>query len=100
MRLGLYRAVLEEGTLVRELYGKASVEERHRHRYEVNNAYRDVLEKAGVVFSGLSPDGRLVEFADAGLRGLLAWYVFGPDPNAGLELLAKEVAPRLIAGLA
>jgi CTP synthase len=64
MRLGLYPANLAEGSLVRELYGAAKVEERHRHRYEVNNAYRDELTAAGVVFSGLSPDGRLVEYVE------------------------------------
>ncbi|QSI48036.1 CTP synthase [Thermobispora bispora] len=64
MRLGLYPAKLADGTLVRRLYGKAKVEERHRHRYEVNNAYRERLEKVGLVFSGLSPDGRLVEFVE------------------------------------
>jgi CTP synthase len=64
MRLGLYPAVLLDGTLVRAAYGAAQVEERHRHRYEVNNAYRDRLEEAGLVFSGTSPDGRLVEYAE------------------------------------
>jgi CTP synthase len=64
MRLGLYPAVLAEGSLVRRLYGAEMVEERHRHRYEVNNAYRDVLEQAGLRCSGLSPDGRLVEFVE------------------------------------
>ena len=64
MRLGLYPAVLAEGSLVRELYGSEVVEERHRHRYEVNNAYRDRLEAAGLRCSGLSPDGRLVEFVE------------------------------------
>ncbi|MEV5411814.1 CTP synthase [Thermopolyspora sp. NPDC052614] len=64
MRLGLYPAKLGEGTLARQLYGMARVEERHRHRYEVNNAYRETLEKIGMVFSGLSPDGRLVEYAE------------------------------------
>jgi CTP synthase len=64
MRLGLYPADLAEGSLVRELYGGAKVEERHRHRYEVNNAYRDELAAAGVVFSGLSPDERLVEYVE------------------------------------
>jgi CTP synthase len=64
MRLGLYPAVLAEGTIVRELYGAAKVEERHRHRYEVNNAYRDQLERAGLVMSGTSPDGRLVEYIE------------------------------------
>jgi len=64
MRLGLYPAVLADGSLVRRLYGAEVVEERHRHRYEVNNAYRDVLEAAGLRCSGLSPDGRLVEFVE------------------------------------
>jgi CTP synthase len=64
MRLGLYPAVLAEGSMVRELYGAEVVEERHRHRYEVNNAYRERLEAAGLRCSGLSPDGRLVEFVE------------------------------------
>jgi CTP synthase len=64
MRLGLYPAMLREGTVVRQLYGRERVEERHRHRYEVNNAYRDRLEQAGLVISGISPDDRLVEFVE------------------------------------
>ncbi len=64
MRLGLYPAALAEGSLAREVYGSAYVEERHRHRYEVNNRYRDQLEQAGLVFSGTSPDGRLVEYVE------------------------------------
>ncbi|MFD0886097.1 CTP synthase [Streptosporangium algeriense] len=64
MRLGLYPAKLSEGSLARQLYGMAKVEERHRHRYEVNNSYREQIEKVGMVFSGLSPDGRLVEYAE------------------------------------
>jgi CTP synthase len=64
MRLGLYPAILGEGTVVRELYGDNKIEERHRHRYEVNAKYRPQLEKAGLVFSGESPDGALVEFVE------------------------------------
>ena len=64
MRLGLYRADLDEGSLARELYGRAEVSERHRHRYEVNNHYRERLQNAGLVFSGTSPDHRLVEFVE------------------------------------
>ncbi len=64
MRLGLYPAELAEGSLVRQLYGTSLVQERHRHRYEVNNAFRDALEQAGLRCSGLSPDGRLVEFVE------------------------------------
>jgi CTP synthase len=64
MRLGLYPAALAEGSLAREVYGSAYVEERHRHRYEVNNRYRDQLQQAGLVFSGTSPDGHLVEYVE------------------------------------
>ena len=64
MRLGLYPADLLEGSIVREVYGTGSVKERHRHRYEVNNSYRAQLEAAGLVISGTSPDGRLVEFVE------------------------------------
>ena len=64
MRLGSYPAKLQPGSLVAEAYGTAEVAERHRHRYEVNNSYRDKLSKAGVVFSGTSPDDRLVEFVE------------------------------------
>ncbi|CAM5658475.1 CTP synthase OS=Streptomyces albaduncus OX=68172 GN=pyrG PE=3 SV=1 [Streptomyces griseoloalbus] len=65
MRLGMYPAKLAEGSIVREVYdGKEYVEERHRHRYEVNNAYRAELEKTGLVFSGTSPDGKLVEYVE------------------------------------
>ncbi|RKT90145.1 CTP synthase [Saccharopolyspora antimicrobica] len=64
MRLGSYPAKLRDGSIVAEAYGSTEVAERHRHRYEVNNAYRDRLSKAGLVFSGTSPDGRLVEFVE------------------------------------
>ncbi|NYI85391.1 CTP synthase [Saccharopolyspora hordei] len=64
MRLGSYPAKLVDGSIVAEAYGTTEVAERHRHRYEVNNAYRDQLSKAGLVFSGTSPDGRLVEFVE------------------------------------
>jgi CTP synthase len=64
MRLGLYPAKLADGSIVRSVYGAPFVEERHRHRYEVSNAYRPKLEDAGMLFSGLSPDGRLVEYIE------------------------------------
>ena len=64
MRLGLYPAKLMEGSQVARAYGAPYVDERHRHRYEVANAYRPRLEEAGLVFSGTSPDGRLVEFVE------------------------------------
>jgi CTP synthase len=64
MRLGAYPAALTPGSAVSRAYGEREVSERHRHRYEVNNAYRERLTEAGVVFSGLSPDGHLVEFVE------------------------------------
>jgi CTP synthase len=64
MRLGAYPAKLTPGSVVARAYGTTEVSERHRHRYEVNNAYRDQLAKAGLAFSGTSPDGRLVEFVE------------------------------------
>ena len=63
-RLGAYPADLVDGSLVAEAYGSTSVSERHRHRYEVNNAYRDAMARAGLRISGTSPDGRLVEFVE------------------------------------
>lgn len=64
MRLGSYPAKLAEDSVVARLYGTTDVTERHRHRYEVNNAYRAQLEEAGLVISGTSPDGKLVEFVE------------------------------------
>ena len=64
MRLGLYPAKLEEGSKVRDAYGAEIAYERHRHRFEVNNAYRDRLDEAGMRLSGVSPDGRLVEYIE------------------------------------
>jgi CTP synthase len=64
MRLGAYTAVLKKGTITANAYGVTEVSERHRHRYEVNQEYIEQIEKAGLVFSGTSPDGRLMEFAE------------------------------------
>jgi CTP synthase len=64
MRLGSYPCVLKEGTLAHRLYGVEEIEERHRHRWEVNNAYRETLEESGLVISGLSPGGDLVEIIE------------------------------------
>jgi CTP synthase len=97
MRLGLYPASLKAGTIVSELYGgAASVEERHRHRYEVNNAYRDSLEQAGLIFSGLSPDSRLVEFIELP-RDVHPFFV---ATQAHPEFLSRPTRPHpLFAGL-
>jgi CTP synthase len=64
MRLGAYQAVLDPESRVAEIYGATQISERHRHRYEVNIAYRDTLESAGVRFSGMSPDGLLPEIVE------------------------------------
>ncbi|GGF35159.1 CTP synthase [Microbacterium sorbitolivorans] len=64
MRLGLYPAKLAEGSIAAEVYGSTEVQERHRHRYEVNNRYRDQISEAGLVFSGLNPGLDLVEFVE------------------------------------
>ena len=64
MRLGLYEAALAEGSLAASLYGASTSSERHRHRYEVNNRYRDAIGEAGLSFSGTSPDGELVEYVE------------------------------------
>jgi CTP synthase len=64
MRLGSYPATLQKGSVVAQAYGSCDITERHRHRYEVANAYRDRIGEAGLVFSGTSPDGLLVEFAE------------------------------------
>jgi CTP synthase len=96
MRLGLYPASLKDGSVVRETYGQAQVEERHRHRYEVNNAYRADLEAAGLVFSGTSPDGTLVEFVELP-RETHPYYV---STQAHPEFLSRpNRAHALFAGL-
>ncbi|MEQ7010441.1 CTP synthase [Actinopolymorpha sp. B17G11] len=96
MRLGLYPAKLTEGTLTRRAYSEPYVEERHRHRYEVNNAYRGQLEDAGMVISGTSPDGRLVEFVE--LRSDLHPYFVATQAHP--ELRSRPTRPHpLFAGL-
>jgi CTP synthase len=96
MRLGIYPAVLAEGSLVGELYGTDVVHERHRHRYEVNNAYRDILQQAGLVISGLSPDGRLVEFVELPRET----HPFFVATQAHPEFLSRPTRPHpLFSGL-
>ena len=64
MRLGSYPCIIKEGTLAQEVYGKTQISERHRHRFEYNNDYKERLEKAGLICSGTSPDGKLVEIVE------------------------------------
>jgi len=96
MRLGLYDAKLLPGSVLAETYGKTEVAERHRHRYEVNNAYRAQLEEAGLVFSGTSPDGKLVEFVELP-KDVHPYYV---STQAHPELSSRPTRPHpLFAGL-
>ncbi|GAA4365962.1 CTP synthase [Paeniglutamicibacter cryotolerans] len=96
MRLGLYDATLLEGSVTAETYGKTEVAERHRHRYEVNNAYREQLSEKGLVFSGTSPDGKLVEFVELPA----AVHPFYVSTQAHPELSSRPTRPHpLFAGL-
>jgi CTP synthase len=102
MRLGLYPCNLLEGTKARACYNKELVHERHRHRFELNNAYRDALTAKGMCFSGVSPDGRLVEIAEIKDHPFMVATQFHPEflsrPNrphplfAGFVKAAKERA--------
>ena len=79
MRLGLYPCALQPGTIAREAYQQELVHERHRHRFELNNAYRNPLESAGMRFSGISPDGRLVEIAELADHPFMLGTQFHPE---------------------
>lgn len=79
MRLGLYPCELQPGTLAYQAYGQDSVQERHRHRFEFNNAYRDVMREHGMRFSGLSPDGRLVEIVEIEDHPFMVGTQFHPE---------------------
>ena len=100
MRLGAYPAQLVEGTRVAELYGTREISERHRHRYEVNNHYREPLGREGMVFSGLSPDGGLVEMIELPDHPYFVGCQFHPEfksrPNRPHPLFASfiEAAAR------
>ena len=95
MRLGLYPCDLVEGTLARTVYQTDSVNERHRHRYEFNNTYREILAEHGMVYSGLSPDGRLVEIAELSDHPFMIGSQFHPEflsrPNRPHPLFAGFV---------
>jgi CTP synthase len=96
MRLGLYPAHLKAGSIVAGLYQSEIIEERHRHRYEVNNQYREQLEKSGLIFSGLSPDNQLVEFVELP-EAIHPFYV---GTQAHPEFKSRPTRPHpLFAGL-
>jgi CTP synthase len=105
MRLGAYEAVLTPGSRVGEIYGATAISERHRHRYEVNIDYRDAIEKAGLKFTGLSPDGVLPEIVE---REDHPWFIgvqfhpelksrpFAPHPLFASFIAAAKVQSRLV----
>jgi CTP synthase len=96
MRLGLYKADLLANSVVANVYGKSQISERHRHRYEVNNKYRDQLAATGLVFSGLSPDKHLVEFVELP-KSVHPYYV---GTQAHPEFLSRPTNPHpLFIGL-
>jgi CTP synthase len=88
MRLGAYPCVLTEGSKSHRAYGKSQVSERHRHRYEFNNNYRDLLFGAGMAASGLSPDGSLVEMIELPSHPWFVGVQFHP------ELKSRPTAPH------
>ena len=103
MRLGLYPCVLQPGTIAERAYQKKEIEERHRHRFELNNAYRELLKSAGMRFSGISPDGRLIEIAELSDHPFMLGTQFHPEflsrPNrphplfrAFLEAVSEQAA--------
>ncbi len=101
MRLGLYDAALTKGSLAAELYGSELIQERHRHRYEVNNTYRDQIAAAGMSFSGVSPELKLVEFVELP-RDVHPFYIatqahpeLRSRPNRAHPLFAGLVAASL-----
>jgi CTP synthase len=85
MRLGAWPCELAPGTKTFEAYGEASIRERHRHRYEFNNQFRDVLAEKGMVFSGLSPDGRLVEIVELADHPWLVGTQFHPEFKSRID---------------
>ena len=94
LRLGAYPCTLQEGTKAYEMYGCKDISERHRHRYEVNNEYRNVLQENGMILSGLSPDGRIVEMIE------LKEHPFYVATQAHPEFKSRPDAPHpLFAGL-
>ena len=79
LRLGAYPCSVREGTIMERCYGKRLISERHRHRYEFNNDYREVLQKSGLIISGTSPDGRLVETVELAGRDFYVGVQYHPE---------------------
>ena len=95
LRLGAYPCEITKGTLMEECYGDLSISERHRHRYEFNNDYRDVLTENGLVLSGMSPDGLLVETVEVKDHPFYIGVQFHPEfksrPNRPQPIFRKFV---------
>ena len=97
MRLGVYPCRMQEGTLAHRIYGQDLVYERHRHRFELNNAYREALENTGLLAGGVSPDGKLVEIVE--LEATPLWLVCNftrssyPDPTTPTRFSGNSSAP-------
>jgi len=96
MRLGAYPCKIEEGSLLEKCYGAAEVAERHRHRYEFNNDYRETFRKGGMIFGGLSPDGRLVEEVELPEKDFYLAVQFHPEfksrPNKAHPIFREFIA--------
>ena len=99
MRLGAYPCVLKPGSRAAEAYGTTEISERHRHRWEVNNNYRDALERHGMVLSGLSPDSRLVEMIELPQHPYFVACQFHPEfksrPSAPHPLFSRFIKAAL-----
>ena len=99
LRLGAYPCVIKPGTTMERCYGKSEISERHRHRYEFNNDYRDILTQNGLTLSGLSPDGRLVETVELSDRPFYVGVQYHPEfksrPNKAHPLFKGFIAAAL-----
>jgi CTP synthase len=99
LRLGAYPCVLQENTVIKSAYGKADISERHRHRYEFNNKYREILQNNGLTLSGLSPDGSLVETVELSDREFYIGVQYHPEfksrPNKPHPLFSAFIRAAL-----
>ena len=95
MRLGAYPCVIRSGSILEQAYGKKEIQERHRHRYEFNNEYREAIQLAGMDVTGTSPDGRLVEAVEIPALRFFVGVQYHPEfksrPNAAHPLFRELV---------
>ena len=101
MRLGVYPCILQEGSRARRAYGKSEVFERHRHRFELNNAFRGALENEGMISGGVSPDGELVELVEVVDHPFMVGSQFHPEflsrPNRPHPLFREFIGAAKLA---